>query len=97
MNEHRNEMDFKGLTERVADLLRDSFRWDRRIGKAMLATLPPDVLKLPVRAQPGDGADDGDRTVLDLIESLTPDDTAIENSVRDSLIMLGLARESHAA
>jgi hypothetical protein len=63
----------------------------------MLATLPPDVLKLPVRTQPGVGADDGARTVLDLIESLTPDDTAIENSVRDTLVMLGLEREPHAA
>jgi hypothetical protein len=90
-------MDFKDLANRLADLLRDSFRWERRIGEAMLATLPPDVLKLPVRTQPEVGADDGARTVLDLIESLTPDDAAIENSVRDTLVMLGLERELYAA
>jgi hypothetical protein len=73
----------------VGDFVRATHRWERRIGKLLLRTLPPETLNMPL--PDGDDCDDIEwATVRELAEALVASDEVIENSVTDTLQTVGL-------
>jgi hypothetical protein len=79
----------------VAEFVRATHRWERRVGHVLLHTLPAEMLDLPLRHN-GDAQDVECETVRDAIESLIASDEVIENSVTDTLRTVGLSKNGTA-